>query len=78
MEHVCNIREVDRSMHNDFHSVFQNLTPVEQYLVLLNTHRSSFSLTLQRSIRALVSGYMNGMVYRKGVVQKKYIPRSVL
>ncbi|MBP9780104.1 hypothetical protein KBD33_05810 [Candidatus Gracilibacteria bacterium] len=45
---------VDRLTHNDFHTIFQNLTPSEQIILLLQIHKDLLSLEFCHDIRTIV------------------------
>jgi hypothetical protein len=64
---------VDRLTHNDFHTVFQNLTPTEQLIFLLNFHKQVLSDDFTQAIRScLYSSFREPVCYKKWVIRKDY------
>ncbi len=49
-----NFWKVDRITHNDFHTVFHNLTPIEQVLVLLNFYKKILSPDFVAMLRKIL------------------------
>lgn len=62
---------IDRLTHNDFHTVFQNLTPIEQLVLLLNIHKDLLSREFSHEIRKVLwKTHKEPECYRQGVIQK--------
>lgn len=66
-----NFRYVDRSTHNDFHTVFSNLTPVEQMLHMVAISANRFHPTFVGEFLRLVSETDLSYYYRKGVIERR-------
>ncbi len=49
-----NIRSMPRIPHDDFHIIFQNLTPMEQIDLMLRIHRSDFRRDFREYVREII------------------------
>ena len=49
-----NFWKVDRLTHNDFHTVFHNLTPIEQIVLFLNIYKDVFSWDFISMLRKIL------------------------
>lgn len=65
-----NIRFMDRLPHNDFHTVFQNLTPVEQFIVMTIIHKKILNPDFINDIKALHKTMGEPECYKAGTVSR--------
>ena len=49
-----NIRSMPRIPHDDFHIIFQNLTPMEQIDLMLRIHRSDLRRDFREYVREII------------------------
>jgi hypothetical protein len=64
-----NLWQVDRTTHDDFHRVFQNLTPVEQLFLILQIYDCSFSRSFKDALNNILRvEFTEPGIYLKSVV----------
>ena len=64
-----NFWKVDRLTHNDFHTVFHNLKPIEQVVVLLNFYKNILSQDFASMLRRILFKIVSEPdCYKKGVI----------
>jgi hypothetical protein len=61
---------IHRLPHNDFHTVFQNLTPIEQILLLTQVHEKLLSPDFIRKLQDMPISKSPDVLYKRGVLQK--------
>lgn len=66
-----NTRFMDRFPHNDFHTVFQNLTPVEQFIVMTIIHKRMLNPEFVHDLKTLHRTIGEPDCYRDGTVNRK-------
>jgi hypothetical protein len=66
-----NIRFMDRFPHNDFHTVFQNLTPVEQFIVMAIIHKRILNPDFVNDLKTLHRTIGEPDCYKAGTVDRK-------
>lgn len=62
---------MDRFPHNDFHMVFQNLTPVEQFIVMTIIHKNILNPEFVNDMKMLHKTIKEPECYRAGTVDRK-------
>lgn len=67
-----NIRSMDREHHNDFHTVFHNLTPVEQLIVMMIIHKRILNPEFIHDMKVLHKEVGEPECYRDGTIAKNY------
>ncbi len=72
-----NIRYMDRLPHNDFHTVFQNLTPVEQFIVMTIIHRRALNPEFVHDIKVLHRTIREPECYKDGAFNRGQMSRRV-
>ncbi|MDD2745499.1 MAG: hypothetical protein PHU93_03085 [Candidatus Gracilibacteria bacterium] len=68
-----NKRFMDRIPHNHFHTVFQNLTPVEQFIVMMIIHKRILNPEFVNDMRLLHKQIGEPDCYKDGTIDKKRI-----
>ncbi len=64
-----NLWQADRETHDNFHRIFQNLTPSEQILVVLHRFKMVFSNKFKDNIQNILKiEFPEPSIYHKGVV----------
>lgn len=66
-----NIRYMDRLPHNDFHTVFQNLTPVEQFIVMTIIHRWALNPEFVHDLKVLHRTIREPECYKDGACNRR-------
>lgn len=74
--HPKNYRRIDRITHNDFHTVFSNLTPVEQILHMLAISVRHLNPVFVGETLRLLSETDLSYYYRKGVIENRVVAGS--
>lgn len=66
-----NKRFMNRLDHNDFHTVFQNLTPREQFIIMLIAHKRALNPEFINDIKLLHREIPEPECYKDGTLNKK-------
>lgn len=66
-----NVRYMDRLPHDDFHSVFQNLTPIEQLITMMVIHKKILNPEFVQDMKTLHRDIGEPDCYRIGVADRK-------
>lgn len=67
-----NKRFMDRRYHDNFHTVFHNLTPVEQLTVMMIIHKRLLNPEFVHDIKLLHKEIDEPECYKEGTIMKKY------
>lgn len=70
-----NIRYMDRLPHDDFHSVFQNLTPIEQLITMMVIHKKILNPEFVQDMKALHREIAEPECYKSGVADRRRFAR---
>jgi hypothetical protein len=65
-----NIRFMDRLPHNDFHTIFHNFTPIEQFIVLMIINKRVLNPEFVHDMKLLHRTISEPECYREGAVVK--------
>jgi hypothetical protein len=61
-----NFWQADRASHDDFHRVFQNLTPSEQIFLILHRYKHTFSRSFQDDVQNILrSDFPEPAIYQR-------------
>lgn len=66
-----NVRYMDRAPHNDFHTVFQNLTPIEQLITMMVIHKKILNPEFVQDMKLLHREIGEPECYKAGVADRR-------